>query len=109
VPSQYEPDDEKLPAKRPKGEIGKRKRKLSSEDCPKSESEKLKEAAVDCDWVLQKKGAYGQLCRKPGEVIEGAIHSKSLKTSKNKMVRGVLLLFVIYSVLGQIYILYTFK
>lgn len=51
-----------------------------------SESEKVLQAAVSPDWVLEKKGDYGRLCRKPGELIEGGVHSwdKKAKLELNK-------------------------
>jgi hypothetical protein len=47
-----------------------------------SESEKVLQSAVSPEWVLEKKGDYGRLCRKPGELIEGAIQSWDKKAKE---------------------------
>ncbi|XP_059485934.1 uncharacterized protein LOC132202779 [Neocloeon triangulifer] len=45
------------------------KRKLEDEGKESDEVVKVKDAAVSAEWVLKKRGDYGPLCRKPGEVI----------------------------------------
>ncbi|CAB3370831.1 Hypothetical predicted protein [Cloeon dipterum] len=62
----------------PRGEKRKqfkvKKRKLAGEPEEADEATKAKEAAVSVEWVLQKEGDSGPLCRKPGEVIPGRHH-----------------------------------
>jgi len=70
--------EETAPQSKPK----KKKRRLSDGEFV-SESDKVKQSAVSVDWVLKKKGDYGQSCRKPGELIQGATHSWD-KKPKNK-------------------------
>ena len=48
----------------------------------KISEEDLKCTAVSAEWILNKKGVYGNGREKRGELITGAIHSPAMKSKK---------------------------